>query len=155
MIRVRYRGCAIPVAWHIVPAQAKGAWMPHIVALLDHLAPAVPADWCPLVLVDRGLWSPELWRHLCQRRLHPLLRLNDGIAVRPAGRKRTVTPAYLAPGPGHGWVGVADVFGPEARQTGTLIISSANNSKALCRFAARNSAGHCRVRQRLRATSSR
>jgi hypothetical protein len=122
VISVLYRGCAIPVAWHIVPAQAKGAWMPHILALLDHLAPAVPADWCALVLVDRGLWSPELWRHLRQRRVHPLLRLNDGIAVRPVGRKRTVTPAHLAPGPGRGWVGVADVFGPEARQTGTLMI---------------------------------
>ncbi|MFQ3661736.1 MAG: hypothetical protein SNJ69_05005 [Chloroflexaceae bacterium] len=63
-----------------------------------------------------------MWRHLRQRRLHPLLRLNDGIALRPAGRKRTVTPAHLAPGPGRGWVGVVDVFGAEARQTGTLII---------------------------------
>lgn len=122
VISVLYRGCAIPVAWHIVPAQAKGAWMPHILALLDHLAPAIPAGWRVLVLVDRGLWSPELWRHLRQRQLHPLLRLNDGIAVRPAGRKRSVTPAQLVPAQGRGWVGEADVFGEQARQTGTLVI---------------------------------
>lgn len=122
VISVLYRGCAIPVAWHIVPAQEKGVWMPHILALIDHLAPAVPRAWCTLVLVDRGLWSPALWHHLRQRHLHPLLRLNDGIAVRPAGRKKTVTPAHLVPGPGRGWVGTAHVFGEEARQNGTLII---------------------------------
>lgn len=122
VISVRSRGCAIPVAWHIVPAQGKGAWMPHILALIDHLAPAVPREWCALVLVDRGLWSPDLWRHLRQRHLHPLLRLNDGIAVRPAGRKKTVTPAHLVPVMGRGWVGEADVFGEETRQNGTLVI---------------------------------
>ncbi|MGB9632770.1 MAG: transposase [Chloroflexaceae bacterium] len=122
VISVLYRGCAIPVAWHIVPAQEKGAWMPHILALIDHLAPAVPPDWRTLVLVDRGVWSPELWCHLRQRQLHPLLRLNDGIAVRPAGRTKTVTPAHLVPVQGRGWVGQADVFGEQARQNGTLII---------------------------------
>ncbi|MFQ3661735.1 MAG: hypothetical protein SNJ69_05000 [Chloroflexaceae bacterium] len=44
VISVLYRGGAIPVAWHIVPAQTTGAWMPHILALLDHLAPAMPTD---------------------------------------------------------------------------------------------------------------
>lgn len=97
VISVLYRGCAMPVAWPIVPAQENGAWMPHILARIDHLAPAVPREGRTLVLVDRGLWSPNVWRHLRQRPLHPLLRLNDGIAVRPAGRKKTVTPAVAAP----------------------------------------------------------
>ncbi len=79
VIRVLYRGCTIPVAWHVVPARAKGAWMPHMLALVDHLAPAVPSDWRTLVLVDRGLWSPDVWRHLRQRHLHPLLRLNNDL----------------------------------------------------------------------------
>ena len=33
-----------------------------------------------------------------------------------------MTPAHLVPGQGRGWVGQADVFGEEARQTGTLLI---------------------------------
>lgn len=122
VISVLYRGGAIPVAWHVVPAQEKGAWMPHILALVDQVAPAIPVDWQTLVLVDRGLWSPKLWQHLRQRQLHPLLRLMDGIAVRPAGRKRTVTPAHLVPVMGRGWIGQAEVFGDEARQSGTLLI---------------------------------
>jgi hypothetical protein len=122
VISVLYRGCAIPVAWHIVPAQEKGAWMPHILALFDHLHPAIPVDWHTLVLADRGLWSPSLWQHLKARRLHPLVRIADGVAVRPAGFKRTRTPADLVPKQGQAWVGEADVFGAEARQVGTLLI---------------------------------
>lgn len=75
----------------------------------------------PLVLVDRGLWSPSLWQHLNQRRLHPLVRIADGINVRPAGFKRSRTPAELVPKQGQAWVGQADVFGDEARQVGTLL----------------------------------
>jgi len=122
VISVLYRGCAIPVAWYIVPATQKGAWMPHILALIDHLAPEVPRNWQVFVCVDRGLWSPHLWRHLRQRRLHPLLRIADGVPVRPAKRKRSVTPAHLVPCPGRAWIGAAAVFGEQARQTGTLVI---------------------------------
>ncbi|WP_129677245.1 transposase [Candidatus Chloroploca sp. Khr17] len=122
VISVLYRGCAIPVAWHIVPAQERGAWMPHILTLIDHLVPAIPEGWCTLVLADRGLWSPRLWEHVRKHRLHPLVRIADGVAVRPLGRKRTVTPARLVAKPGHGWVGEAEVFGEDARQTATLIV---------------------------------
>lgn len=128
-ISVLYRGCAIPIAWHIVPAQAQGAWMPHILALVDHLSPAFPKGWQTLVLVDRGLWSPKLWHHLCQRQVHPLVRIADGVAVRPAGRKRIVRPANLVPAPGQAWVGQAAVFGEEARQVATLLIVWAQGHK--------------------------
>jgi hypothetical protein len=116
------RGCAIPVAWYIVPATQHGAWMPHILALIDQLVPEVPRDWQAFVCVDRGLWSPRLWHHLQQRRLHPLLRIANGVPVRLAKRKRTVTPAHLVPCPGRAWIGAAAVFGEQARQTGTLVI---------------------------------
>jgi len=121
-ISVLYRGCAIPVAWHIVPAQTQGAWMPHILGLLDHLAPAIPAAWQTLVVVDRGLWSPTLWQDLRQRKLHPLVRIADGVAVRPAGHTRTVRPADLVSQPGQAWVGQAEVFGAEARPVATLLV---------------------------------
>ncbi len=100
VISVRYRGCAIPVAWHIVPATQQGAWMPHILALIDQLAPEVPHAWQTFVCGDRGLWSPRLWHHLQQRRLHPLLRLADGVPGHPAKRKQSVKPAHLVPCPG-------------------------------------------------------
>ena len=122
VISVLYRGCAIPVAWYIVSAQEPGAWMPHILALIDYLHPAIPVDWCTLVLVDRGLWSPTLWLHLRQRQLTPLVRSAADRQVRPAGWKQTVTPAVLVPMEGHAWVGRAVIFGEQARQTATLIV---------------------------------
>jgi hypothetical protein len=122
VISVLYRGCAIPIAWHIVPTHQAGAWMPHILTLVDQLAPAIPTQWHVIVLVDRGLWSPRLWRKRQQRNLHPLVRIADGVAIRRAGRKHPVTPARLVPAPGRGWVGRAAVFGPDAQQTGTVVI---------------------------------
>ncbi len=74
-VGVHYRGCAIPVAWFIVPAQEAGAWMPPILALIAHLHPAIPSDWRTLVRVDRGLWSPTRWHHLQQRWLAPWVAL--------------------------------------------------------------------------------
>ena len=41
VVSVVYRGCAIPVAWRILRANQRGAWMDPIVELLQELAPAV------------------------------------------------------------------------------------------------------------------
>jgi hypothetical protein len=122
VISVLYRGCAIPVAWHIVPTHQPGAWMPHILTLVDQLAPAIPPTWRTMVMVDRGLWSPRLWQKLQQRRLLPLVRIADGVTIQRTGRKRSVTPARLVPAPGRCWVGRAAVFGADAQQTGTVIV---------------------------------
>jgi hypothetical protein len=52
---VVYRGCAIPVAWTILPAPQSGAWRREWLRLLRRLRPARPPDWTGLVLTDRGL----------------------------------------------------------------------------------------------------
>jgi hypothetical protein len=49
------RGCAIAVAWAIVPAWGKGAWHPIWLDLFELVAQSVPSDWTVLVLADRGL----------------------------------------------------------------------------------------------------
>jgi hypothetical protein len=122
-VSVLYRGAAIPVAWHVRPATAAGAWMPPILDLLDRLAPAVPAGWTVLVLSDRGLWSPRLDARIRQRGWHPLLRLQGGATVRPAGQRRRVRARALVPGPGHAWVGAGVVFRDRAkRRAGTVLV---------------------------------
>jgi hypothetical protein len=122
VISVLYRGCATPVAWFIVPAQGPGAWMPHILTLIDQLHPAIPAEWHALVLVDRGQWGATLWHHLQQRRRTPLVRIAADGQVRPVGWKRTVTPAVLVPKVGHAWVGRAAIVGKDARQVAILVV---------------------------------
>ena len=72
VISVLYRGCAIPVApypvrgrlWRILRAKRPGAWMDPIVELLQALAPAAPEEMTVIVLCDRGLNSPKLWRQI-------------------------------------------------------------------------------------------
>ena len=66
-VSVVYRGCAIPVAWHVLPANRPGAWRPHWERLLAALAGAVPGDWQVLVLADRGLYARWLYRAIQAR----------------------------------------------------------------------------------------
>ena len=51
VISVLYRGCAIPVAWVILPAGATHAWRREWL----RLRPAMPQGWTVIVLADRGL----------------------------------------------------------------------------------------------------
>src|SRR5260221_12707338 len=56
-ISVLIRGCAIPVAWKVIGAHAKGAWRPYWEGVLERLQGGVPADWKVLELADRGLYA--------------------------------------------------------------------------------------------------
>jgi len=76
-IRVVYRGCAIPVAWHILHGNKKGEWHPLWVNLIELLKPAVPRHWHVIVLTDRGLYSKRLFKVLRRARWHPLMRIRE------------------------------------------------------------------------------
>jgi len=54
-VSVVYRGCAIPVAWVILPAGAKHAWRREWLRLLRRLYRAIPRGWTVIVFADRGL----------------------------------------------------------------------------------------------------
>jgi len=76
VISVLYRGCAIPVAWHVLPAKQAGSWQPHWARLLRALETYVPRDWLVLVLADRGLYSRRLFRVVKRLHWHPFFRIN-------------------------------------------------------------------------------
>jgi hypothetical protein len=120
-VSVLYRGSAIPVAWHILPGNQPGAWMPHLCRLLDLLAPAVPPQVTVLVLVDRGLRSPVLWRTVVRHGWHPVLRLQRNTVFRPSGSRRRQSARSLLPRPGTAWVGQGRAFGHHPLP-GTLIV---------------------------------
>src|SRR5439155_242616 len=84
-VSVVYRGCAIPVAWVILPAGAKRAWRREWLRLLRRLRPAIPPGWTVIVLADRGLYAPWLFRRLTRLGWHPFLRINTGGSFRPTG----------------------------------------------------------------------
>jgi hypothetical protein len=81
VVRVVYRGTALPIAWKVLPAGQSGPWQPHWIRLLAVLAPALPGDWQVLVLADRGLYAPWLFRHIVALGWHPGLRINRGFQV--------------------------------------------------------------------------
>lgn len=85
---VVYRGCAVPVAWAVLPANTTDPWNPHWVRLLDRIAGALGPGWVVVVLTDRGLESADLFRAITARGFHPLMRVKAGGTFRPAGWSR-------------------------------------------------------------------
>jgi hypothetical protein len=75
---VVYRGGAVPVAWAVVGATTPGAWRPHWERLRRRMPARVPAHWCVVVVADRGLYAPWLFRAITALGWHPGLRLNGG-----------------------------------------------------------------------------
>ena len=97
VISVLYRGCAIPVAWHVRPAGQPGSWQPHWARLLRALATSVPRDWLVLVLADRGLYSRRLYRVVQRLHWHPFFRINAQGNFRPV-RTSAWQPLRTLPG---------------------------------------------------------
>jgi hypothetical protein len=117
-----YRGCAIPVAWTVLPANQPGPWRRAWVRLRRWVRPAIPADWTVLVLADRGLWARWLFRRMVKLGWHPLLRINQGAKCRPTGQARWYGLRALVHDVGQGWRGRGTAFvSPERRLDGPLV----------------------------------
>ena len=116
VISVVYRSCAIPVApypirgrlWSIHRATQKGSpypvrgrlWMDPTVELLRELAPAVPRDMTVIVLCDRGISSPKLWKQIRAQGWHPGMRYRKNVTFCAVGGKRLPALAFV-PVPRH------------------------------------------------------
>ena len=109
VVGVVYRGHAIPVAWHVVAADASESWVGHFRRLLRLLAPAVPSGMPVHVLCDRGLGSRELWARIRELGWHPVLRHSPQMTFRPRGGDR-VPVRQLGGGPGTLWLGAGQAF---------------------------------------------
>jgi hypothetical protein len=122
VVSVLYRGCAIPVAWCILPANKKSPWIEPLMELLSSLAPAVGPDLEVVVMTDRGLWSPRLWSAIRQYGWSPLMRLKRNTVFQPLAGCRNQA-LSLVPGPGHAWMGPGTAFKAKGvRRFGTLIV---------------------------------
>ena len=115
-IRVVYRGCALPVAWKIVPATVAGAWKDPWLKLLEHFHGLVPGDWQVIVLADRGLYAKWLFAGIRKLSWHPLLRINQGGKFRPQGWGHFVPLTPLVPCVGRAWRGQGTAFATKAAQ---------------------------------------
>ncbi len=107
---VVYRGCAIPIAWKVLPATQKGAWKPHWLSMLSDLQAILPPSWTVLVLADRGLYARWLFRQIQANGWHPYLRLHRQGLFRRTGQAHWQDLATLVPRVGTRWSGRITCF---------------------------------------------
>ncbi len=121
-VSILYRGCALPVAWKVFPGNRQGVWMRYCLELLRLIRPGIPPQMQVVVMADRGLWSPRLWKRIRDLGWHPILRLKKHDTFQPVGSGR-VRASTLVPGPGHAWVGRGTAFAKaRLRRRGTLVV---------------------------------
>jgi len=106
---VLYRGAALPVAWVIVPANQPGAGEPPWERMLRWARSALPLDQEVRVRADQGVGRPRRWHAIRSQQVHPIMRVRTTSTVAPTGQA-PLPVLRLAPGPGHGWVGVGVAF---------------------------------------------
>jgi DDE family transposase len=122
VVSVVYRGCAIPVAWTVLPATEKHAWRGEWLRMLRQVRTAVPRDFFVIVLADRGLYARWLFQRIVRLGWHPLLRINTGGTFRPAKSGHSQPLRDFVPVPGSQWVGIGTAFqGPRRRLNCTLL----------------------------------
>ncbi len=122
-LSVVIRGSAIPVAWNIIPATAKGAWRPHWEGLFAHLHAVTPADWTVIVLADRGLYAPWLFRTIVAMGWHPFLRINRQGQYRPAGATDYQPLTQVVRNGGPAWSGRVTCFKTRERQLDCTLLA--------------------------------
>lgn len=83
VISVVYRGCAIPIAWRVLPAIEKGSWKGVWLDLFSPFQGVIPKDWTVIVMADRGLYANWLWEAIKKCHWHPFLRINSRFFFRP------------------------------------------------------------------------
>lgn len=109
-ISVVYRGCAIPIAWRVLPAIEPGSWKQPWLDLFSHFEGVIPGDWVVIVMADRGLYANWLWKAIRRCKWHPFLRINDRCSFRPTDGSK-FTALYVAfHQPGCTWSGTGTCF---------------------------------------------
>ena len=120
-ISVVYRGCAIPVAWRVLPAIEKGSWKEPWLDLFSQFEDEIPADWVVIVLADRGLYAKWLWEAIRKCKWHPFLRINSRFFFRPNQGSQFTALNLAFQQPGCSWSGAGTCFKVHSIQATLLV----------------------------------
>lgn len=110
VISVVYRGCAIPVAWQVLPAEKAGSWKKPWLDLFSCFQGVIPEDWVVRVMADRGLYARWLFEVIQKCKWHPFLRINDRAFFRPKDGKQFKALHQAFRKPGATWAGAGACF---------------------------------------------
>ena len=119
-ISVVYRGCAIPIAWAILPEGKKGAWKEPWLNLFKCFREKTPDGWLVIVAADRGLYARWLFEAIQGCGWHPFLRINMRSKYCPKGSADFRPMTQLLSAPGSVWAGSVTCFAVHSVE-GTLV----------------------------------
>jgi hypothetical protein len=120
-VSVLYRSCAIPVAWHVQPMHQAGSWNDRWKELLQTLRDRLGDGWEVMVLSDRGLESPELFRTITGLGWHPPMRVKAHGNSRPEGWHKGYPMKKFAEAVGRRWKGRGIAYPGGSRLPCTLL----------------------------------
>jgi len=120
-VAVLYHGCGLPVAWAVQAARQKSSWNDIWFDLLGKLKVALGDGWTVLVLTDRGLESPDLFRAIVRLGWHPLMRAKSCGKFRPANWHKGHFMNQFAAREGARWSGEGVAYPTGGRLTCTLL----------------------------------
>ena len=91
------------------------------VELLRKLAPAVPKEMTVIVLCDRGIASPKLWRQIRAQGWHPYMRYRKNVSFCAQDGRRLPAQHFVSR-PDTAWIGRGTAFStPTAKRRCTLL----------------------------------
>jgi hypothetical protein len=109
-LSVLYKGCAVPVAWRILPATGKHPWKGEWKALLKDFHRALGPGWTVIVLTDRGLYAKWLFQAIQKQGWHPFMRVNNQGTFRPRYERQRRPLLSFVPQVGTQWQGQGQAF---------------------------------------------
>ncbi|MBI2566447.1 MAG: hypothetical protein HYV63_05380 [Candidatus Schekmanbacteria bacterium] len=109
-VSIVYRGIAIPVSWTVLHANQTGSWNVHWIRMLRGLRPAIAPTHRVIVVADRGIYSPLLFREVHKMCFHPFFRINVGGNFRPEGAPDWRPLKSFVPTVGATWCGEGTAF---------------------------------------------
>jgi DDE family transposase len=121
-ISVVYRGCGIRVAWTMQQGEQEGEWRPHWERMLTRLSEAVPAEWKVVVMADRGLYAPWLFRAIQAKGWHPFLRVKKALSLRAEGEVAFEAIGKRVKRTGREWKGKGEWSEKGERMQGTVFV---------------------------------
>jgi hypothetical protein len=121
VISVVYRGCAIPVAWRVLPATEKGSWKKPWLDLFSHFQGVIPEEWVVIVMADRGLYASWLFESIQKCDWHPFLRINSRIFFRPKDEREFKALQIAFQQPGCTWSGAGTCFKTNSLEATLLV----------------------------------
>ncbi len=121
-ISVVYRGCGMPVAWTILPANQPGEWREHWERMLRRLGGVVPKEWKVLMMADRGLYASWLYREVQALGWHPFFRVKENLRFRGEDEHEFRPMGQRVNRHGRGWSGAGEWSEQGERMTGTLLV---------------------------------